>query len=127
MEKNIKTFESYNSSHRRVIPRDFFNESKLLKCMGVLALKILDNQLPDGISIIIEESGEPFEIDLGDDGLYVSNYHITVNGEDVIMKTRYNSKSSFPFMCEIGYDEVPVFDDNGDFDEEFIEMFSQEE
>lgn len=26
--------KDYNNKHKRVIPRDFFNESKLLKCLG---------------------------------------------------------------------------------------------
>lgn len=127
MKYNIKTFESYNDNdYKRVIPRDFFNEAKLLKCMGFLALKILDMQTPDGIDIHIEESGEPFRIGLIQDGsLTVENYTITVNGEMVIMKSTYNSKSNFPLFCEIGYDEVPVFDENGNFDEEFIEFFNQ--
>lgn len=48
----------------RVIPRDFFNESKLLKCMGQLSLKILDCQLPKGIEMYIEGDGQPFQIGL---------------------------------------------------------------
>ena len=46
-------------NYSRVIPRDFFNEAKLLKCMGLLALKVLDNMTPNGIKILIEESGAP--------------------------------------------------------------------
>lgn len=123
--KSIKTFESYNDSYDRKIPRDFFNEAKLLKCMGVLSLKILDNQTPEGIDIQIEETGEAFNIELMEDGhLTVTNYNVSVNDEIVTMKSTYNSKSNFPLICQYEYDEVPVFDDNGNFDEEFIELFN---
>lgn len=111
-------------NYTRIIPRDFFNEAKLLKCMGVLALKILDAQLPEGITIEIEESGEPFNIMLTDCGsLLVDNYPITVNGEPYTFKTTYNSKSNFPFFCDVDGEDVQVFNEDGNFDEEFITKF----
>lgn len=113
------------TQYSRVIPRDFFNEAKLLKCMGVLSLAILDRKLPKGMEVKIEETGEPFEICLSDEGsLFVSNYPTAVNGERVIFKTTYNSKSNYPFYCETQDIEVCVFDESGNFDSEFIEHFT---
>jgi hypothetical protein len=110
--------------YTRVIPRDFFNEAKLLKCMGILSLKILDCQLPEGIEITISESGNPFNIQLSDDGsLYVANYQIKVNGQIVEFHTTYNSKSNYPFYASVDYCEYQVFDDGGEFTDEFIEQF----
>lgn len=104
----------------RVIPRDFFNEAKLLKCMGQLSLKILDYQLPEGLNITIHESGDPFNICLSEDGsLFVSNYPIMVNGSQVFFKTAYNSKSPFPFYAEIDYCDILVFDEAGNFTSNF--------
>ena len=111
------------AQHERVIPRDFFNEAKLLKCMGMLSLKILDRQLPDGVEIEIEERGEPFEIRLTDDGLlHVNNYPVTVNGRTILFGTTYNSKEATPFYCVADYVEYEVFDIAGDFSTEFIEF-----
>ncbi len=111
----------------RVVPRDFFNEAKLLKCMGVLAVKILDNQLPEGISIEIDEGGDPFQIEmLQEDGsLSVVNYPVTINGEEVIMKTKYNSKDNFPLYCMIDDEDYLVFNESGEFDQDFIKKFSK--
>lgn len=107
-------------SYTRVIPRDFFNEAKLLKCFGQLALKILDGLTPDNMDIYIEESGEPFNIDLTDDGsLIISNYETMINNIPVIFKTTYNSKANYPFFCEVDYTDYEVFDDNGNFTDEF--------
>lgn len=110
-----------NTEYNRVIPRDFFNEAKLLKCMGLLSLKILDGQLPDGLKIEIEESGEPFDIQLTEDGsLFVANYQVLVNDVPVIMGTAYNSKSNYPLNCIFNYEEIRVFDETGNFTEEFV-------
>lgn len=108
-------------TYTRVIPRDFFNEAKLLKCMGQLALKILDCQTPCEISI--EDSGEPFYIQLLDEGsLCVANYPVSVKGHSLRFKTTYNSKSSWPFYCEIDYTDYQVFDETGNWHEDFIQL-----
>lgn len=108
--------------YTRVIPRDFFNEAKLLKCMGLLALKILDRQTP--VPIEIEETGEPFEIVLHDDGsLQVINYPVIINGRVPRFSTVYNSKDSYPFFVSTwDYEEIRVFTETGEFTEEFIEF-----
>lgn len=111
-------------SYTRVIPRDFFNEAKLLKCMGQLSLKILDGLLPEGIKIEIDENGEPFEISQTSDGrLFISNYDATINDTYVSLSTTYNSKEPFPLVCFHDDVETVVFDDNGEFTPEFIERF----
>ncbi len=108
------------SNFQRVIPRDFFNEAKLLKCYGVLALAIHKSALPTKVKISIEESGEPFDIVMADGyGLTVKNYPITVNGEIILFYTTYNSKDNFPFYCQVNGEEVEVFDNLGDFTMDF--------
>lgn len=115
-------------NYTRVIPRDFFNEAKLLKCMGLLSLKILDRMLPDGIEIEVEENGAPFQINLSDAGdLIVTNYKIIINGDDGIFYTIYNSKENYPFFCYCANDnnDVRVFNEAGVFTEEFVQKFQK--
>lgn len=90
--------------------------------MGRLALLILDGPMPAGLKIEIDESGDPFQIEQStDDGcLYVANYHCMVNGECVTFMSVYNSKSNFPLHCWHRENFVEVFDDAGDFTNEFI-------
>jgi len=110
-----------NKDYTRVAPRDFFNESKLLKCLGQLTLAMHDRKTPFQIGMI-EDNG-PFQIALMDDGhLTVINREFKVKKEFVIMKTVYNSKSNYPLLCEHNYCEYVVFDDHGNFTEEFIEF-----
>jgi hypothetical protein len=115
-------------TYTRVIPRDFFNEAKLLKCFGKLSLSILDCKLPDGVKVTIEECGDPFEICLSHDGLlFIANYLTCVNGESVMFGSRYNSKRNFPFYCihPESLEEIEVFTDDGKFSEEFVANFKQ--
>lgn len=109
-------------SYKRVIPRDFFNEAKLLKCMGQLSLKIHDEMLPDGLKIEIEETGEPFQIERDDSSgdISVHNYTVTINDRVAILRTNLNSRHRYPLYCSFhDTDPVIVFDDNGDFTTEF--------
>lgn len=113
-----------NRHYTRVVPRDFFNEAKLLNCLGHLSLRILDHKLPEGVDITMREDGKYFMIALMEEGsLYCTNYDTYINDKWVRFKTTYNSKRHFPFFCEYNNEEVEVFDDiTGEFTEEFIQF-----
>ena len=111
-----------NTDYQRVLPRDLFNEAKLLKCLGRLVLLIHDRKIPF-IGEVIHD-GEPFIIALNDEGsLIVTNVTIKVNKSAFTFKTTYNAKNNYPFYLETkDYSEVLVFDEGGEFTEEFIEF-----
>ena len=113
-------------SYKRVIPRDFFNEAKLLKCMGHLHIKSQQADRPDGIEIVINENGLPFQIEKDESSgdIYIANYGTFVNNLPVRFATNLNSKSNYPLHCD--YENTPymVFDENGNWDSEFIEAFT---
>lgn len=68
-----------NRNYFRVLPRDLFNEAKLLKCVGRLCLLIHDRTAPE--SLAFEENGEPFRVALLDEGsLTIANLVISVHG-----------------------------------------------
>ena len=95
--------------------------------MGQLALKILDKAVPEGISIIIDENGKPFDIvqDESDGSLCVLNYRTTINKKRAIFQTKLNAKGNYPFYCQVAnVDEVLVFDENGEFTAEFVNHFT---
>lgn len=114
-------------SYTRVIPRDFFNEAKLLKCMGKLALNIHDGY-PLYFSLQLKECGEPFDIVQNDDdgSLYIMNYPLKLNGDTYYPWTPYNSKDNYPlYITGLDGDDVRVFDEEGNFSKGFIKTFSQ--
>lgn len=109
-------------SYIRVIPRDFFNEAKLLKCMGLLSLKILDNKIP--IPMRIDEPGQPFNVIQAesDGSLLVENYSLTINGRYYTLSTPYNSKDNYPLEITTHESEdIRVFDEDGIFTDDFVD------
>lgn len=95
-------------SYKRVLPRDLFNEAKLLKCLGQLALLIHDGKAPDGLSFEQDAmSCDGFDIDQDpfSGELYVDNLTLWFDlGEDAIrinLSTHYNSRDSYPLVYEI--------------------------
>lgn len=112
-------------SYNRVIPRDFFNEAKLLKCLGRLSLLILDNR--NGLAQYLEDDfdNEPFQIEQTQDGdIYVVNYHVFLKGteNELELTTPLNSKLNYPLMFGLGkiYVAEFVFDDDGNPTKEFM-------
>jgi len=108
-----------NTEYNRVIPRDLFNEAKLLKCIGRLCLLIHDG-FDNGISF--EHDGEPFQIGLMDDGfLAVNNIEFSIGDEYLIIKSQYNAKTNYPLYLEHDYCDYLVFDEQGEYTQEFKE------
>ncbi len=109
-------------TYHRVIPRDLFNEAKLLKCLG--ALWIENERL--GI-LKFSETGARFEIeqDNSDGSLYLSNYSAWLNGEPLHLSTPLNCKLAYPLLLTRKDKAIFVFDDNGKLSTEFIEEISQ--
>jgi hypothetical protein len=93
----------------RVLPRDAFNESKLLKCVGRLVLLIEDRKAP-GWSYDFD--GEPFQIeqDQNDGSIYVRNIQFIRNGDPVALSSGLNSRAPWPLRDENG---DSIFDDDG--------------
>lgn len=108
----------------RVLPRDLFNEAKLLKCVGQLVLCIEDAITPPGLTF--EHDEEPFQIYLLEDGhLFIQNIWFFINDQPLFFKTIYNSRRAFPLLLEYEGVEYFVFDDNGSFTEECLEVLNQ--
>lgn len=116
-------------SYMRVVPRDLFNESKLLKCLGQISIAILDNKLGKyGVEDYLEDADQGFIIDHTDDGdTYCSNYKVLVPMLDKNEKaylqlfSRLNSKEAYPLICMTHDNEViEVFTEKGVFTTAFL-------
>lgn len=125
--KTFKQFESYsenkiNLNYDRVIPRDLFNEAKLLKCVGRLCLLIHDDKAPDNVKF--EHDSGSFEIGMTTDGdLTISNVKFSINDKEFMFIARYNNKSNYPFFVQDEeYLDHRVFDEQGNLDLEFVEF-----
>lgn len=108
----------------RVLPRDLFNEAKLLKCVGRLVLLIEDRLAPLGLQY--DHDGEAFWIDLLEEGsLTISNVRFRVGEQFLLFKTTYNSKAPWPLFLQHDLVDYPVFDDEGELDVDFIHFIMQ--
>lgn len=110
-------------SYQRVIPRDLFNEAKLLKCLGQLALIIHDGvKVPRGLALNHFAEDEGFRIEQNPDSgaLYCSNMELTFAGQRIGLSAPYNSKDAYPLRFVVDDDtEGRVFDESGALSDEF--------
>jgi hypothetical protein len=86
--------------YQRVIPRDLFNESALLKCLGRLSLLVNDDM---GGSLKIRYNGKPFDIrrNDGSGGLYCGNFRAYNKGKPISLETSLNSRDHYPLWYYI--------------------------
>lgn len=105
-------------SYLRVLPRDAFNESSLLKCIGKLTLLIHDGKLPEWS---FSHDNEAFQIeqDESDGSISVANIEFVRNGERVRVCTPLNSRRKWPAMAYGGgLDGEFIFNDAGEWSPE---------
>lgn len=109
--------------YRRVIPRDLFNESKLLKCMGRVVL--LHHEGIDKGLLVIQHKNPNRGFDIVQDTssgiLYVRNLTVHLNdGRRIMMGTLYNSKDEYPLEYNVMDEEYgSVLKEDGSFSDEF--------
>ncbi len=110
------------SHYKRVIPRDLFNEAKLLKCIGAFILEA------DGLAVLrkgieLPDEGEPFNVVQCPltGALSISNYQFSFGGLQLDLFTEYNSKANYPLWAEIDQGEqFLVLDESGKITPELL-------
>jgi len=108
-----------DTDYKRVFPRDLFNEAKLLKCLGRLGLLILDFRVP--CKMVMNEPEGCIVIGRRNDNfLECTNIQILIKDQPFRFMIPYNSKSQYPLLVERDNIHYPVFDEDGEFDKEFI-------
>lgn len=107
-------------SYLRVIPRDLFNESNLLKCYGQIYLNLervrADAHLDGGYD------ASPFEVLQNEDGeTWLGNIALIVRGYELTLRRPLNSRESWPLWAYPDEDtEIPVFNADGSFTVEML-------
>lgn len=106
----------------RVIPRDLFNESNLLKCLGRLYL--LTERYPR-VKMIQLPEGEPFRIeqDPSDGSIHTPNIYLMAHQGGCSHQIRFyrplNSRDPWPLYATHLEETFTVFTEDGDLTEEF--------
>lgn len=108
------------SNYLRVIPRDLFNEAKLLKCLGNMYIqserysKLIKMSHDNDAFIILQNPS--------DGSIYCENVQISVNNEIKHFYTPLNSREAYPLFVELDEESIFVFDDSGNFSPEFLAL-----
>jgi len=101
-------------SYHRVAPRDLFNESKLLKCVGKLVLLVENRDIP-GLQYNYDGE-EPFVVDQDPSDGSISVSNIVFFDEcscEVRCYTGLNSRDNWPLVISYNGCEYYPFDENG--------------
>lgn len=106
--------------------RDLFNEAKLLKCLGQLALHAENDVIDVWIKHHLKEEGFLIDQDPADGALFCTNLKVsTMGGRDLRLHSPYNSREPYPlYYVDMDDDESPeqeVFCDDGSFTDHFLE------
>lgn len=114
-------------SHVRVIPRDLFNEAKLLKCVGKVVLWMHDGRTPPALQHNAEDGAmvEPFRIEQSEDdgSLSVANLSFNIRGRLVSFRSSYNSKEAWPLIMQMDDHEwEPINEDGSMNNDAFAEL-----
>lgn len=107
----------------RVLPRDLFNEAKLLKCLGQLCMLIHD-ELCNLRVYHNTKYYEGFNIqqDASDGGLFVQNLEFTtLSGMPVCVCVILNARSPYPMLFQLHGNEYLLFNDDGQLSAEYFE------
>lgn len=111
------------SEYIRVVPRDLFNESKLLKCLG--ALYIASESTGDRVQIDIEHDGKAFDVqqDPADGSIYVANVGVYINRVPHAAWCPMNSRDAYPLylmsLDDNAAEPFAAFDDDGNLSSTF--------
>jgi len=115
-------------SYQRVVPRDLFNESKLLKCLGQLVLLIHNGCDKDGTAtpanLKYEHVGNQFNIiqDPSDGSIESPNMRFYNNGSFLCFGHPMNCNEPYPLLLKTVDDEIEVFNDDGTLTDQFREF-----
>lgn len=115
-------------SYRRVVPRDLFNEAKLLKCLGALyiAAEHFDNE-----TLHVEHANEgsrdgwDIQQDETDGSIFCANVSVMLRGAAVHCYTPLNSKRPYPLWASIGDELYEVFTDEGKLTGDFALLLQE--
>lgn len=112
-------------TYKRVLPRDLFNEAKLLKCAGKLVLLIEDHMAPPNLSYEYDTKQTDNFIcgqDESNGAFFIKNvtFKLTDRLFDLVVyqnrNMNWNAYALYP-----DYTEIPVFNEKGDLTTDFIE------
>lgn len=103
----------------RVIPRDLFNEAKMLAMVSKFAKDVNQGKMPGGF---IGKLNKRWTVALSEDGsLYISGFDLKYKGHKADLTMNYNSGKMNRFPLQVTVEDmdlwnVTIYDENGELD-----------
>lgn len=125
------------NSYHRIIPRDLFNEAKLLKCLGRIALLHHDG-MTGRLQIDFPSPEEGFHIaqDESSGALFCDSLFFSLSSKgrqdtEIYFSLPYNNRDNWPLHFYVDVEdniigEQRVFDEEGNLTDEFKEVIKPE-
>lgn len=100
-----------------MIPRDLFNESNFLKCLGQLSLLVHDSGgLIHNVPYSIDYDGDAFDVQQDESGnLYCRNFIFYCDNVMVDLHRPINSREDWPLYGTHQDEEYCIFNGKGEF------------
>jgi hypothetical protein len=109
----------------RVIPRDLFNEAKMLAMVSKFAKDVNQGKMPGGF---IGKLNKKWTVALSKDGeLYISGFDLTYKGQKANLTIDYNAGKTNRFPLQVTVENmdlysVSIYDENGELDSDMIQF-----
>lgn len=109
----------------RVIPRDLFNEAKMLAMVSKFAKDVNQGKMPGGF---IGKLNKKWTVALSEDGeLYISGFDLTYKGQKANLTMNYNAGKTNRFPLQVTVENmdlysVSIYDENGELDSDMIQF-----
>lgn len=103
----------------RVVPRDLFNEAKILSMVSKFAKDVNQGKMPGGF---IGKLNKKWTVALSENGeLYISGFDLTYKGQKADLTMNYNAGKMYRFPLQITVENmdlwsVSIYDENGELD-----------
>lgn len=112
------------TNYQRVLPRDLFNEAKLLKCVGKLVC-VIEDKMIENLSYHYDDDEFNVWQDDSDGSIYIGNIEFFTHGRKggkIRMQTPLNSKDAWPLQAVINDEYYDVFNDVGELNSDFKKL-----
>lgn len=117
-------------TYKRVIPRDLFNEANLLKCLGQLVVKLDERRSFASLKASEANPFAGFMIEQSPDDGSISSATLIfmIKADNYRLYRPLNSREVWPlwvgagWMTDPDFEDLAVFDDEGELSPEFIAL-----
>lgn len=116
-------------SYKRIIPRDLFNESNLLKCLGHVYIGLeTAGKHQASLTLISRDMGFKVDQNKADGALSATNVSFRIAGKPYLLYRPLNSREPWPLYAQLDCWDEPteVFNNDGTLSNAFLGLIGSD-